>query len=145
MQVHVLFPFSASGTIWLVAFIYNLAFQVWMTKNQIREMKEAMCNQWGLIGGIMGISSLISLVVGSVYLFSYWPSASESFEGPNDKNGYCDKTAYMFSFVVHILAWITIPCVILLSMYCPLILRHLPLCLGAMCMCNEWCPRFGNN
>ena len=132
--VHVFFPFSASGTIWLVAFIYNLAFQVWMTKNQIRETEEAMCNIWGLFGGIMIIFSLISLVVGSFYLFSYWPSASESFEGPNDTNGYCDKTAYMFSFVVHILAWITIPCFILMSMYCPF-LGHLPPCLGAMCMC----------
>ena len=71
----------------------------------------------GCLGSMVGLFGFCWFIAGNVWVFGNWSSVT--FEGP--PNGvlehppppqyasYCDETAYMFSFVLLIMAWVAFP------------------------------------
>ena len=59
--------------------------------------------------GLIGLLSIIWLIVGSVLVFGIWPEVRD------DIDEHCDRTTYMFSFVLLILAWVALSILTLLG------------------------------
>ena len=60
----------------------------------------------GCLGSLFGLFGFCWLIAGNVWVFGNWSSVD--LENINLEN-YCDQTAYMFSFVLLILAWVAVP------------------------------------
>ena len=56
---------------------------------------------------LAGLFNICWTIAGSVWVFGIWNSDMEFNE--DDVERYCDKTTYLFSFVMLILTWLSYP------------------------------------
>jgi len=65
----------------------------------------------GLLSGVLGIASLVTMIWGSVVVFSSWPNWTSTDMMSKD---YCKDTPMMFAFVLLLVSWILLPLLVCL-------------------------------
>ena len=79
----------------------------------------------GCLGSMVGLFGFCWFIAGNVWVFGNWSSVN--FDVLPTDASYCDPTAYMFSFVLLILAWVAVP---VISVTCCLCWATVAACVG---------------
>ena len=86
----------------------------------------AQAGAWsGCLGNLVGLLGFCWFIAGNVWVFGNWSSVN--FDVAITDASYCDETAYMFSFVLLILAWVAVP---VISVTCCLCWATVAACVG---------------
>merc|ERR1712228_40966 len=101
----------------------RISYHLAMCDNHI-STKEAC---WLLLlrmgSGVLVLADLVILIWGSVVVFGAWANWTDSYlvysDNPGEYN-YCPHQPMMFAFVILILKWVLIPCIICCAMCCAL-------------------------
>eukprot|EP00091_Calanus_sinicus_P020005 TRINITY_DN5256_c0_g1_i5.p1 TRINITY_DN5256_c0_g1~~TRINITY_DN5256_c0_g1_i5.p1 ORF type:complete len:211 (-),score=52.78 TRINITY_DN5256_c0_g1_i5:249-881(-) len=86
--------------------------------------------------GIMAIADLVILIWGSVVVFGAWAHWTDDYEEyvqDINKMNYCAYEPMMYAFVILILKWVLIPCLVVLICCCGCLFPCLCACCIAAC------------
>jgi len=77
--------------------------------------------------GCMAVADIVILIWGSVVVFGAWASWTDDYDeyvaDPENKN-YCAYEPMMYAFVILIIKWVIIPCLMVMICFC-----------GCLCAC----------
>lgn len=85
--------------------------------------------------GIMSVVDFAMLIWGSVVVFGAWANWTDDYNeyiASGDEKNFCEYTPMMTAFVILILKWVLIPCMIVLTCCCA-------------CCCCAMCAKKGQN